>query len=81
VKAATLEPAYLSLRDLATYSGLSVRSLRVHLKHPTAPLPHHRIGGKVLVRRTDYDAWASRFRVDRAPDMQRVVNDLMRGLR
>ena len=39
-----LDP-YLSLRGLAGYSGLSVRSLRALLRHPWHPLPHYRVGG------------------------------------
>jgi hypothetical protein len=57
-----LEDAYLPLRTLSSYSGLSIRTLRGYLSHPTHPLPCYRIGGKVLVRRSEYDAWASRFR-------------------
>jgi hypothetical protein len=30
-------------------------------------LPHYRIGGKILIRRTDFDDWASGFRAV-APD-------------
>jgi excisionase family DNA binding protein len=56
--------AYLSLKAMAMYSGLSVRTLRTHLHRPSAPLPSFRIGGKVLVRRSDFDRWAEQFRVD-----------------
>lgn len=67
-----LDP-YLSLRGLAGYSGLSVRLLRSLLRHPSHPLPHYRVGVqggsvglvagrdgrgcKVLVRRSEFDAW------------------------
>lgn len=37
-----LDP-YLSLKALATYSGLSVRKLRNCLRHPSHPLPHYRV--------------------------------------
>lgn len=55
-------PAYLSLKELATYSGLCVRTLRARLNDPLRPLPHYRIGGRVLVRASDFDTWAATFR-------------------
>ncbi|MAG69295.1 MAG: hypothetical protein CL471_03210 [Acidobacteria bacterium] len=70
---------YLPLKALARYSGLSVRTLRSHLSDPVRPLPHYRIGGKVLVRRSDYDAWAAAFRVESGA-LGRVVDDVMEGL-
>ncbi len=56
-----LDDAYLPLRALARYAGLSVRTLRSYLVHGSSPLPHYRIGGRVLVRRSEFDAWAARF--------------------
>lgn len=53
---------YLPLKSLAQYGGLSVRTLRGYLIHPAHPLPHYRIGGKILVKRSEFDAWAQRFR-------------------
>jgi hypothetical protein len=44
-----LDP-FLSLKALASYSGLSVRKLREHLIDPAHPLPAYRVGGKILVR-------------------------------
>jgi hypothetical protein len=40
-----------ALRALASYSGLSIRTLRGYLSHRAHPLPHYRVGGKVFVRR------------------------------
>ena len=79
--APVLEAGYLSLRTLSAYSGLSVRTLRSYLSDPRWPLSHYRIGGKVLVRRSDYDVWASAFRVADAQGLGRVVDDVMEGLR
>ena len=58
----TLLDPFLSLRALASYGGLSVRKLRDCLADPAHPLPHYRVGGKLLVRRSEYDDWASRYR-------------------
>jgi len=77
---AAFDDAYLPLRVLAGYSGLSVRTLRSYLTHPAAPLPHYRIGGKVLVRRSDFDVWAVRFRVSAPAVVDRLVRDVLADL-
>jgi len=51
-----LDP-YLPLRALASYSGLSVRRLRQLLDDRARPLPRYRVGGKILVRRSEFDQW------------------------
>lgn len=59
-----IEVEYLSLRVLSTYSNLSIRTLRGYLSHRARPLPHYRVGGKVLVKRSEFDAWVTGFRED-----------------
>ena len=72
---------YLSLRSLAAYAGMSVRTLRALLVRRHAPLPHYRIGGKILILRSEFDRWAAEFRIVRPPlDLDMVVGDVMRGL-
>jgi excisionase family DNA binding protein len=79
--AAAVDDRYLSLRSLATYAGLSIRTLRGYLRRRHAPLPHYRIGGKILVRRSEFDRWASEFKVVRPHvDLDAVVGDVVRGL-
>ena len=56
-----LDP-YLDLRALAGYAGLSVRKLRDLLGDLDRPLPHYRIGGKILVRRSEFDDWIAAYR-------------------
>ena len=75
------DDAYLPLKTLVVYSGLSIRTLRGYLAHATHPLPCFRIGGKVLVRRSDYDTWAAQFRVTTSTaDLDDLVNNMMQGL-
>jgi lambda repressor-like predicted transcriptional regulator len=77
---ASLDDRYFPLRELSTYAGLSVRTLRNCLKHLSYPLPCYRIGGKVLVRKSDYDAWAARFRAAPSSRVDAIVSDVIRGL-
>src|SRR5437763_431153 len=71
--------AYLSLKGLAVYSGLSVRRLRECLHDHDRPLPCYRIGGKILVRKSDFDAWAMRFRKDEV-SIDALVDEIAQGL-
>ena len=74
-----LDP-FLSLQALATYSSLSVRKLRDYLTDPIHPLPCYRIGGKILVRRSEYDAWAASYRQVGQANVDRVVSEVLRAL-
>jgi excisionase family DNA binding protein len=74
-----LDP-FLSLRALASYSGLSVRKLREHLADPPHPLPHYRVGGKILVRRSEFDAWMGQYRQVGGADVELIVADVFKGL-
>ncbi len=71
-----LDP-WLSLKGLAGYSGLSVRKLRDCLTRPLCHLPHYRVDGKILVRRSEFDAWMTAFR--HTPDVDRLVDEVVAG--
>lgn len=74
-----LDP-YLTLRALAAYSGISVRKLREYLADSFNPLPCYRIGGKVLIRRSEFDRWISVFRQAGRADVDRIANEVLGGL-
>ncbi len=74
-----LDP-FLSLKALAAYSGIGVRKLRDQLDDPAHPLPHYRVGGKILVRRSEFDAWIATYRQRRRADVDRIVSDVLKGL-
>jgi excisionase family DNA binding protein len=71
---------FLSLKTLASYSGLSVRKLREYLDNPMHPLPQYRVGGKILVRRSEFDAWIVAYRQVGDTDVDRVVAAVMAEL-
>ena len=76
----TLLDPYLALRALAGYSGLSVRTLRDYLVDPMRPLPCYRVGGKIVVRRSEFDAWIGAYRESGRTDVGQIVSDVLRGL-
>jgi hypothetical protein len=57
-----------------------VRTLRAYLDAPVHPLPHNRIGGKILVRRSEFDTWISTYRRVASVDVDGIVKDVMGGL-
>jgi hypothetical protein len=72
------QPGYLSLKALALYASCSVRWLRARLTDKTSPLPHYRIGGKVLVKVEEFDRWMASSRTCPKPnDVERVVDDVI----
>ncbi len=60
-----LDP-WLSLKGLAGYSSLSRRTLQDLVNDPADPLPSYRVGSKILVRRSEFDAWMTRRRNTKA---------------
>ena len=74
-----LDP-FLSLKALASYSGLSIRKLRDLLDDPLRPLPYYRIGGKILVRRSEFDAWMAAYRHQGQPCVDQIVSSVLKGL-
>ena len=77
---AVIGAPYLPLRALSAYAGLSIRTLRTYLTHPAYPLPHYRIGGRVVIRRSEYDSWVARFRCAPTSTVDDIVADTLRGL-
>ncbi|ULA69257.1 MAG: hypothetical protein LZF62_410214 [Nitrospira sp.] len=74
-------PGYLNLRALAVYSSCSVRWLRDRLVDKICPLPHHRVQGKILVKREDFDTWIEHFRkADTSSGLEALVDDVVSGL-
>lgn len=71
-----LDP-YLSLRALAAYSGLSRRTLRTYLERlPNEAPPCYRLGGKILVRKSEFDAWIAQFRAQGRPSLAKAIREL-----
>ena len=71
-----LDP-FLSLRALAAYSGLGVRTLRTYMElAPDEALPCYRLPGKILVRRSEFDRWIERYRAAGRPSLTRAIHAL-----
>jgi Helix-turn-helix domain len=76
VVATDLDP-FLPLRSLAAYAGLSVRTLRQYLDlPPDQALPCYRVGGKILVRRSQFDTWVAQYQSRGRPELARALREL-----
>jgi hypothetical protein len=72
---------FLDLRSLAQYSSLSVRKLRDCLQGASHPLPSYKVGGKVLVRRSEFDTWIAAYRQRSDGRIDALVADVLRTVR
>jgi len=76
VVSTTLDPL-LSLKALAVYSSIAPRALRQYLElAPEDALPCYRLPGKILVRRSEFDAWIARYRSRGRPSLVRAMRAL-----
>ena len=70
---------YMDLKGLSEYSSLKIPTLRDRLRD-VDPLPHFKVKGKILVKKSEFDTWMeSRFRV-RESRLTEVVESVMASL-
>jgi excisionase family DNA binding protein len=62
---------FFDLKTLSQYSCLSVRTLRNYL----GKLPHYRVGGKLLIRKSEFDRFMDKYRV--VDNLDEVVEDIL----
>ncbi len=67
---------YFNLRGLAEYSSISVRTLRDYLNDASDPLPSYCVKMKILVRKSEFDAWLRKYRVRHKP-LTAVVDEVL----
>ncbi len=80
VVSTALDP-FLSVRALASYACVSVRKLRDYFDDPVHPLPHYRVGGKIVVRRSEFDQWMQQFRHRADAAVEQIVNEVLRDIK
>ena len=75
--AATLE--WLDLQRLTGYAAVSNRTLRAWIHSPVDPLPAVRVGTKILVRRSEFDAWLESHRINQV-DLGGMVEEVLEAV-
>jgi excisionase family DNA binding protein len=70
---------YLDLRGLSAYSSLAVPTLRDYIHRGT--LPHYKLPGKIIVKRSEFDRWLEQFKVDQRESLDTLVEDALSSLK
>ena len=71
---------YFDLKALSAYSSMAVPTLRDHIRDVCSPLPHFKVKGKILVRRSEFDKWLEGFRVSDSDNLEQIVEDAIKDL-
>ena len=53
---------YMNMKEAAGYISMSIRSIEKF--RAEGELPYHKVGGKVILKKSDLDAFMARHRVD-----------------
>ena len=77
-KHSDLSEQYFDLEGLSVYSSIAVPTLRKYIKG--SGLPHYKLG-KILVRRSEFDAWMEQFKGDERESLDTVVEDVLSSLK
>ena len=75
---------YMSLKALATYSGISKRKLKDLIKHTEYPLPTFKIDGSIRIKKSEFESWINQFRLvpeNRGKVVDEIVDDIIKDLR
>ena len=78
-----MEREWLDLRALTEYASVSERTLREWIARRKDALPAYRVGKKILVKRSEFDAWVSKHVLNSldAIDVDQLVGDLLNNVR
>ncbi|RJR29003.1 MAG: DNA-binding protein [Desulfobacteraceae bacterium] len=71
---------YFDLRRLSRYSSFSVRTLRDYIAKTDNPIPSFRIGRKIIVKQSEFDAWMEKHR-GKTGDLNGLVDEILDELR
>lgn len=68
--------AFVSLREVASYIGVSALTVRRYLSDPD-PLVSYKIGRRRVFKLSDVDAWIERRRAKPAVDVTSIVDNFL----
>ncbi len=76
------EREWFGLRRLSEYGDVSERTLRSWIHSLINPLPACRVGGKILVRRRDFDGWIEQHKIKpfAAEEVDKIVREVVEGV-
>jgi len=74
-----LKDQYFDLKGLSAYSDLAVPTLRDYIQGDA--LPCFKVKGKILVRKSEFDLWIERFRMNKNKDIESIVNEALESIK
>jgi excisionase family DNA binding protein len=77
--AISLKDGYFDLPGLAKYCSLKVSTLRSHIS--SGDLPAFKCKGKILVKRSEFDAWIESYRLNKSQNINSLVDGIVSSLK
>ena len=77
--AVIVKDRYFDLPGLSSYSGLGMSTLRKYMK--VRGLPYYKLDGKLLIKKSAFDAWMQRFRATQEIDINKLADEAVRAVR
>ncbi len=71
-------PEYLSLTELAIYASVGKNTLKKWLKDG---MPYYKVNRCIRVRVDEFNEWMSRFRGGTSPDLDAMLDQVMKEVR
>ena len=76
--AISLNDQYFDLKGLSAYSAFGVGTLRDYIRSDA--LPCFKVRGKILIKKSEFDAWVERYRINQAQDINSIIDGVMESL-
>ncbi len=67
------------LKGLSGYCSLKIPTLRDYLK--SGELPHYKLKGKILIRKSEFDAWLEGYRVNKKQGINNIIDGVLESLK
>jgi len=77
--AISLKDGYFDLPGLAKYCSLKVPTLRDHIR--SGDLTAYKVKGKILIKKSEADAWIERHRIHKNQNLDTICNEVMDSLK
>lgn len=73
------DTAYFDLKGANAYCSLSGSALRNHIN--SGELPCFKVKGKILIKRSELDAWIEAYRHNRKQNINTIVNEALTSIK
>ena len=71
-----LPDQYFDLKGLNIYSSMGISTLRDYIR--SGDLPHFKLKGKILIKRSEFDKWLENFRTAHAKqNLNELVDEIL----